>query len=355
MNLFSKSTPYIIAGPCGIEDEQQLMTIASSLHYMPVDMIRGGVWKPRSKPGHFEGRGEQALQWIQQAKQITDKPFCTEVASKEQVELALKYNIEAVWIGARTTVNPFLVQEIADAVKGSGVAVLIKNPINPDIDLWSGAVERLQQAGIESIAAIHRGFSSYDTNSIYRNKPNWAIPIELKRRYKDLPVFCDVSHICGNRTLLGAVAQRALDLDFDGLMIETHPNPDAALSDAKQQITPAQLQDLLQGLIIRQTTCDTVQDEIEQVRQILDTMDAEVVDLLGKRMELVKQLGNIKIENNIAIFQQDRWREIIESRTQWGEKNSLDAGFILKLFELIHDKSIKTQFELLNELKQDKI
>lgn len=354
MNIFIKSSPYIIAGPCGVEDEQQLMSVASALQSLPVDMVRGGVWKPRSKPGYFEGRGEPALQWMQQAKEMIHKPFCTEVASKEQVELALKYKIDAVWIGARTTVNPFLVQEIADAVKGTGIALLIKNPINPDIELWSGAVERIQQAGIESIAAIHRGFSSYDTHSIYRNKPNWAIPIELKRRYKALPVFCDVSHICGNRTLLATVAQRALDLDFDGLMIETHPNPDEALSDAKQQITPAALSELLKSLVIRQVTCDDVQNDIEQIRQILDTMDAEVVDLLGKRMELVKQLGDIKIAHNIAIFQQDRWREIVDSRTQWGENNNLDAAFILKLFELIHDKSIKTQFELLNALKQDK-
>jgi chorismate mutase len=355
MNIFLKSTPYIIAGPCGIEDENQLISITNALESMPVDMIRGGVWKPRSKPGHFEGRGEAALEWIQKAKAITAKPFCIEVANRQQVELALKYEIDACWIGARTTVNPFMVQEIANALKGTQVPVMIKNPINPDIELWSGAVERLQQAGLESIAAIHRGFSSYDANTIYRNKPNWAIPIELKRRYKDLPVFCDVSHICGNRTLLSSVAQRALDLDFDGLMIETHPTPDEALSDARQQITPLQLQELLSGLVIRQVSCDTVQDEIEQIRQVLDTMDAEVVDLLGKRMELVQQLGQIKIDNNIAIFQQDRWREIIDSRTQWGGKNKLDAGFILKLFELIHDKSIKTQFELLNTLKQDKI
>ncbi len=295
MNIFSKATPYIIAGPCGVEDEGQIVSIATQLKEMPVDMIRGGVWKPRSKPGNFEGRGEVALAWMRKAQAIINKPFCTEVASSGQVELALKYEMEAVWIGARTTVNPFLVQEIADAVKGTGVAVLIKNPINPDIDLWSGAVERIQQAGIENIAAIHRGFSSYDTNSIYRNKPNWAIPIELKRRYKELPVLCDVSHICGNRTLLGSIAQRALDLDFDGLMIETHPHPDEALSDAKQQITPAQLGELLNSLVLRQASCDTLQDEIEQIRQILDTMDAEVVDLLGKRMELVKQLGAIKI------------------------------------------------------------
>jgi chorismate mutase len=352
MNIFSKSAPYIIAGPCGVESEEQIRTIVAELKDLPVDMIRGGVWKPRSKPGNFEGRGEDALIWMRKAYDLAQKPFCTEVASSEQVELALKFEMEAVWIGARTTVNPFLVQEIADAVKGSKVAVLIKNPINPDIDLWSGAVERIQQAGIESIAAIHRGFSSYDTQSIYRNKPNWAIPIELKRRYKELPIFCDVSHICGNTTLLASVAQRAMDLDFDGLMIETHPEPEKALSDAKQQITPTQLGELLKGLVLRQAGCDTVQDEIEQIRQILDTMDAEVVDLIGKRMELVKQLGAIKIENNIAIFQQERWREIIESRTGWGQKNDLDADFILKLFALIHDKSIKTQFDLLNELKQ---
>lgn len=355
MNIFSKKEPYIIAGPCGIEDEVQLMTISEQLSHMPVDMIRGGVWKPRSKPGHFEGRGEIALEWMQTAKETFGKPLCTEVASKEQALLALKYNIDAVWIGARTSVNPFLVQEIADALKGHSIAVLIKNPINPDIELWSGAVERFQQAGIESIAAIHRGFSSYDKNSIYRNKPNWAIPIELKRRYKDLPILCDVSHICGNRHLLASVAQRALDLDFDGLMIETHPNPDAALSDAQQQITAHELKKLLDGLIIRQTSCDTVQDKIEEIRQILDTMDAEVVDLLGKRMELVQQLGQLKIENNIAIFQKERWREIIDSRSIWGKKNDLDAAFILKLFELIHDKSIKTQFDLLNHEKQEKI
>ncbi len=354
MNIFAQPDPYIIAGPCGIEDKEQLRSVVHSLQDDRIHMIRGGVWKPRSKPGHFEGRGEAALQWMQELQPQSVKAFCTEVANKEQVELALRYGLTAVWIGARTTVNPFMVQEIADALQGSGVAVLVKNPINPDIELWSGAVERFMQRGVQSIAAIHRGFSAYDTHSIYRNKPNWAIPIELKRRYRDLPVFCDISHICGNRTLLASVAQRALDLDFDGLMIETHPNPDQALSDAKQQIKPAELFALLDGLVIRQSSCDTVQEEIEQIRQILDTMDAEVVDLIGKRMELVKQLGQIKIDNNIAIFQQERWREIIESRSEWGRINQLNDAFILKLFELIHDQSIKTQFDLLNALQQDK-
>jgi len=354
MNFFSAKKPFIIAGPCGIEDEQQIHTIAEAFKKIPVDMMRGGVWKPRSKPGHFEGRGEIALQWLKDLKKISDIPCCIEVANKEQAELALRYNIDAVWIGARSTVNPFIVQEIADALKGNEIGVLIKNPINPDVELWSGAVERIANAGIKNIAAVHRGFSSYDSTSKYRNKPNWAIPIELKRRYKDLPVFCDASHICGNRELIPMVSQRALDLDFDGLMIETHPSPDEALSDAQQQLTPVQLSELLSNLIIRNPIDTSSQEDIEQIRQILDSMDAEIVDLLGKRMELVKQLGEIKGENNMPIYQAERWREIIESRTQWGEENDLDANFILKLFELIHDKSIQTQIEILNAMTMKK-
>ncbi len=242
-------------------------------------------------------------------------------------------------------------QEIADALKGTDTAVLIKNPINPDIELWSGAVERIRNSGIQNIAAVHRGFSSYDSLSKYRNKPNWAIPIELKRRYKDLPIFCDASHICGNRELIPMVSQRALDLDFDGLMIETHPNPDMALSDARQQLTPVQLAELLAQLIIRKPIDNSLVQEIEQIRQILDSMDAEVVDLLGKRMELVEKLGKIKGENNMPVYQADRWREIIDSRTAWGTKNGLDAEFILQLFQLIHDKSIQTQIDLLKLLQ----
>ena len=346
MNIFLSKKPYIIAGPCGAEDEEQLQTIALAFKEIPVDMIRAGVWKPRSKPGHFEGRGEEALKWLRDLKKITSLPICIEVANKEQVELGLKYEIDAFWIGARTTVNPFIVQEIADAVKGNKVAMLVKNPINPDIELWSGALERIGNTGIENLAAIHRGFSSYDSGSKYRNKPNWAIPIELKRRYKNIPIFCDASHICGNRELIPMISQRALDLDFDGLMIETHPTPDLALSDAQQQITPTQLAELLSRLIVRTPIDHSSQEEIEQIRQILDSMDAEVVDLLGKRMQLVEKLGKIKGENNMPIYQSERWREIVESRTLWGVNNGLDTEFILKLFELIHDKSIKTQIAL---------
>ncbi|MBL7765014.1 MAG: bifunctional 3-deoxy-7-phosphoheptulonate synthase/chorismate mutase type II [Chitinophagaceae bacterium] len=349
MNLFSTQKPYIIAGPCGAEDEAQMMRVAESLRELPVHMIRAGVWKPRSKPGHFEGRGELALAWLKEVKRISGKPVCTEVANQEQVTLALKYGLDAVWIGARTTVNPFLVQEIADALAGTSIAVMIKNPVNPDVELWSGAYERIQKSGITNIAAIHRGFSVHDPGSIYRNKPIWSIPIELKRRYKDLPVICDVSHIGGNRTILSGIAQRALDLDFDGLMIETHPEPDAALSDAKQQITPERLAEILEQLIIRHIQTDHAQGDIEQIRLILDSMDAEIVALLGKRMELVKELGQIKSDNNIAIYQQDRWREIIETRSAWGEQNDLNVDFIRKIFELIHDRSIKTQIDILTK------
>jgi chorismate mutase len=351
MNIFQQQKPYIIAGPCGIEDEEQWQTVAEELVSMPVQMMRGGVWKPRSKPGHFEGRGKSALQWIQTTKlRFPQLPVCVEVANSEQVEMALRYQVDAVWIGARSTVNPFLVQEIADALQGSGVGVLVKNPINPDIELWSGAIERFANRGIESLAAIHRGFSSYDTGSKYRNKPIWAIPIELKRRHTSLPIICDVSHICGNRELLFSVAQRAMDLDFDGLMIETHPNPDKALSDAKQQITPQQLSALLGKLTLRHGKASDASGEIEEMRQILDSMDAEIVELIGKRMELVKQLGEVKAANNMPIYQIERWREIVETRVQWGASNQLDAVFVTKLFQLIHDKSIQTQIEILHGL-----
>lgn len=348
MNIFSQSNPFIIAGPCAAEDEEQMQNIAHSFKDSAINMIRAGVWKPRSKPGFFEGRGEIALQWLQTVKEISGKQVCTEIATPEQIELAIKYNLDAVWIGARTTVNPFVVQELADALKGSKIAVLVKNPINPDIELWSGAIERIQKAGIENMAAIHRGFSSYDSTSKYRNKPNWAIPIELKRRYKELPIFCDASHICGSVELIPSISQRALDLDFDGLMLETHPNPAAALSDAKQQLTPTALFDLISKLIIREPIDGSTQDEIEHIRQIIDSLDAEVVDLIGKRMDIVKSLAILKNKNNMPIYQVDRWSEIIESRTSWGKKNNLDAEFLLKLFELIHDKSIKTQIQIKN-------
>ena len=351
MNIFQANKPFLIAGPCSAESESQMIEIAHAFREMPVNMIRAGIWKPRSRPGHFEGRGEMALPWLKQVKEVSGKPICIEVASSEQAELALKFQIDAIWIGARTSVNPFMVQEIADALKGSEMAVLVKNPVNPDIELWSGAVERMLEAGRTNIAAIHRGFSAYDPTSVYRNKPMWALPIELHRRYPELPIFCDISHISGKRNLLAEIAQRALDLDFDGLMIETHPDPDQALSDSAQQINPIQLGQLLDGLTLRRAgKFDSL--EIEQIRQVIDTMDAEVVDIVGKRMELVRQLAHVKLKHNMPIFQKERWQEIIESRTHWGLKNQLKEKFMLKLFELIHDQSIQTQIDELQQMQQ---
>ncbi len=350
--MFSQK-PFLIAGPCSAESHEQMMQIAHALGQDDrVDMIRAGVWKPRSKPGFFEGKGEEALQWLAEVKKNTQKKVCTEVATAEQVALALKYDIDAFWIGARSTVNPFTVQEIADALRGADMPVLIKNPINPDVELWSGAVERIQRAGINRIACIHRGFSSYDQSSQYRNKPNWAIPIELKRRYPNIPIYCDISHIAGQRDLLPEIAQRAMDLDLDGLMVETHPNPDAALSDAHQQITPQQLFKLLDNLVVRHgLSDDTVNAQIEHLRQVMDSIDAEIVDLLSKRKNLGQELGIIKIENNLPIYQPERWREIVESRTSWGLKHDFTEEFIKKVFELIHEDSIQRQMELLKSKK----
>lgn len=346
MISFEQHKPFVIAGPCGAESHEQMIEIGERLSTSSVHMIRAGIWKPRSKPGHFEGRGEEAIPWLMEAGRISGKPVCTEVANTSQVEAVLKHQVHAVWIGARSTVNPFLVQELAESMKGSNLSIMIKNPVNPDIELWSGAVERFRKLGFKEVVAIHRGFSNYDPAPKYRNRPMWALPIELKRRYADLPVICDVSHICGSRDLLMPVAQRALDLDFDGLMIETHPHPEQALSDSQQQVTPEVLISLLSQLMVRKTDEQNAPQEIDSIRTILDSLDAEVVDLLGKRMEWVRKLGHIKNAHQIPVYQVERWREIIETRTAWGEKNQLSKDFIFKLFEWIHDTSINTQLDL---------
>lgn len=343
MNFFRSHKPYIIAGPCSAESEIQLEEVARAFSKGPVNMIRAGIWKPRSKPGHFEGKGEEALVWTRQLKTF-GLPICVEVASAEQCGLALHYGVDAIWLGARTTVNPFLVQEIADALRGTGLGVMIKNPVSPDIELWGGAVERFQKAGFTHLATIHRGFSVYDPSTPYRNKPIWSIPLEMKRRYPELPMFCDISHISGKRTLLAQVAQRAMDLDFDGLMIESHPHPDQALSDAAQQIEPQQVLNLLEDLQFRKSEQFSTL-EIEQIRQVIDTLDAELIDILGRRMELVRKLADIKLEFNLPVFQQERFREIIETRLEWGEKYGFKHADMLRLFEFIHDLSIRTQLQ----------
>jgi chorismate mutase len=353
VNIFKTTQPFLIAGPCSAETATQVTEIAWALKDMPINMMRAGVWKPRTKPGGFEGMGKDALPWLQEAKKISGKPICIEVATPEQIELALAYNIDCLWIGARSTVSPFIVQELADALKGINIPLLIKNPVNPDIDLWQGAIERFMNAGITQIGAIHRGFSSYDKTSKYRNKPNWSIPIELKRRMPEMPIICDPSHITGRKDLIAMVSQRAMDLHFDGLMIETHPTPDEAWSDAKQQITPDVLRQIIEALKMpaANSTNNSAQQQLEDLRQMIDSLDAEVVDLIAKRMSLVEQIAMVKQEHQISVFQPERWYEIINNRTKQGEPLQLNEAFILKLFEIIHDKSIKTQFEVMQKNK----
>ncbi|RYE26098.1 MAG: 3-deoxy-7-phosphoheptulonate synthase [Sphingobacteriales bacterium] len=341
--------PYIIAGPCSAETREQVMETAMAVQQMPVHLFRAGVWKPRTRPGSFEGNGVEALEWLREAKQAYGLKIAIEVAEPTHVELALKYGIDVVWIGARTTVNPFQVQHIANALKGVQIPVMVKNPVNPDTDLWEGAIERLQHVGITDIAAIHRGFSGYKAVSQYRNLPNWPIPIELKRRKPELPVICDPSHITGNRNRIAEVSQKALDMGFDGLMIETHPHPDEAWSDAAQQVTPAALSTILKQLIVRQKgTADMSKVmELDHLRQLTDSVDVEIIELLARRMELSERMGQVKRECNMTAYQPERWREIVSTRTSRAATMNLSPDFILALYEMIHDESIKKQLEIL--------
>ncbi len=342
--------PFLVSGPCGAESEEQVMQTAIELAKHPVNLIRAGIWKPRTRPNSFQGIGDIGLQWLKQASVVTGIPVTVEVSNSKHVEAALKAGIDVLWIGARTTVNPFTVQEIADSLHGVDVPVMIKNPVNPDLELWIGAIERIGKAGIKHIAAIHRGFSSYE-KTIYRNRPNWEIPIELKRRMRDIPLLCDPSHICGKRELLLAVSQIAMDLNYDGLMIESHIHPDQALSDAKQQITPSQLGELLGDLICRSHSIDDILTlrMIEGLREKMDKLDFDMLDLIAKRMDIAKAIGQYKKENNITILQAERWDEIVQSRMQTGLEKQLDKGFVKKLFELIHQESITQQAEVMNK------
>jgi chorismate mutase len=349
MAFFKLARPYIIAGPCGAESEEQIHEVAAALVGTSVQLMRAGVWKPRTRPGSFEGNGEVALQWMQAASKQYGIPMATEVAEPEHVELALKYDIDVLWLGARTTVNPFQVQRIADALRGSGVPVIVKNPVNPDVALWEGAIERLEKAGITDVAVLHRGFSGYTPANGYRNQPNWPIPIELKRRRPQLPLFCDPSHITGNRDRIAEVAQKAMDMHFDGLMIETHPQPELALSDAAQQITPAALKDVLAKLVVRgEHTHDmSAQEQLEHLRQLMDTLDAEIVDLIARRMELSSNIGDVKRQCHMTVYQPARWREIVETRSARGISQGLTADFVTELYEKIHHESIRIQLGML--------
>lgn len=342
--------PLIIAGPCSAETREQVLSVAAALKEIPVKLFRAGVWKPRTRPGSFEGNGTIALQWLQEVKDTYGLPTTIEVAEPAHVELALKYNVDVLWIGARTTVNPFHIQQLADALRGVDVPVMVKNPVNPDVDLWEGAIERFERAGIKRIAAIHRGFSSYQSASPYRNQPNWIIPIELKRRRPEMYIICDPSHITGKRKLVPEVSQKALDMGFDGLMLEVHPDPENAWSDAAQQITPQTLKEMLQQIIVRKhfTADMSKSTELEYLRQLMDSVDTEIVDLLARRMELSERMGLIKKECNMTVYNPDRWREIVETRSLQAAKLALSADFILSLYEKIHHESIKKQLAILD-------
>jgi chorismate mutase len=350
IDLWSSKRPLIISGPCSAETEEQVVQTAVRLaNTGKVDMLRAGIWKPRTRPGSFEGIGTKGLPWLQQAKKITGLPLTVEVATGKQVEDALHFDVDVLWIGARTTVNPFSVQEVADALRGAGVPVLIKNPINPDLELWTGAVERVAKAGINNIGLIHRGFSSYG-NTEYRNAPMWHLAIEMKRRNPDLIMINDPSHICGRRDILLDVAQKAIDLDFDGLMIESHIDPDKAWSDAKQQITPEKLADMLGTIIWRKEdiNSEAFHAALEKLRQQINHLDDELLQLLGQRMKIADKIGEFKRNNGITILQTNRWNEILERAFRKGEALGLSNEFITKYFDAVHMESINHQNKVMN-------
>lgn len=350
--FFRKARPFVIAGPCSAETREQVLETAAALAGMPVQLFRAGVWKPRTRPGSFEGSGAVALEWLQEVKQQYNLPVTIEVAEPGHIELALKYGIDVLWIGARTTVNPFQVQHLADALKGVNIPVMVKNPVNTDVDLWQGAIERFEKAGIKDVSAIHRGFTGYRSAGGYRNQPNWPIPIELKRRKPDLPMISDPSHITGNRSKIAEVAQKALDMHFDGLMIETHPRPDEAWSDAAQQVTPGTLREILSGLVVREEFTHDMSGhaQLEYLRQLMDSLDAEIIELIAKRMELSDQMGEVKRLCNMTAFQPGRWREIVETRGDKAQALKLSKDFIVALYEMIHHESIRKQLAVLEGL-----
>lgn len=342
--------PLIISGPCSAETEDQVLETATRLAKTgKVDVLRAGIWKPRTKPGMFEGIGTKALPWLMQAKKITGLPTTVEVATGKHVQDALQFDVDILWIGARTTVNPFSVQEIADALRGVDIPVLIKNPIHPDLELWSGGIERLQKAGIKQVGMIHRGFSSYG-NTEFRNAPMWHLPIEMKRRFPDMLLICDPSHICGNRTLLQSVAQKSIDLDFGGIMLESHIDPDNAWSDAKQQITPERLAEMLDQLVWRHENTDEKEfiTALSTLREQISQLDDELITLLAQRMKIADKIGEYKKNNNITILQTNRWNTILERAFNTGEKLGLSREFITKYFDAVHLESINHQNKIMN-------
>ena len=343
--------PIIISGPCSAETEEQVLETATRLAATgKVDMLRAGIWKPRTKPGMFEGIGTKALSWLANAKKATGLPVTVEVATAKHVENALQFDVDMLWIGARTTVNPFSVQEVCDALRGVDVPVLIKNPINPDIELWCGGIERLFKVGVKDVGMIHRGFSNYG-NTEFRNAPMWHLPIEMKRRFPEMLIICDPSHICGNRTGLQNIAQKSIDLDFGGLMIESHIDPDNAWSDAKQQITPERLSELLGDLVWRSESSDQKEflNALAKLREQINHIDDELLALIGQRMKIADKIGEYKRENNITILQTHRWNEILAKAFVKGELLGLSKDFITKYFDAIHLESISHQNNIMND------
>ncbi|MFC4261813.1 chorismate mutase [Ferruginibacter yonginensis] len=348
-NIWNKR-PLIISGPCSAETEAQVLKTATDLAASnKIDVLRAGIWKPRTKPGLFEGIGTIGLTWLAQAKAITGLPTTVEVATAQHVEEALKHGVDILWIGARTTVNPFSVQEVADVLKGVDIPVLVKNPINPDLELWSGALERLQKVGLQDVGMIHRGFSSYG-NTEYRNAPMWHLAIEMKMRYPELLMICDPSHICGNRVLLQDVAQKSIDLDFGGLMIESHIDPDNAWSDAKQQITPETLSKMIDNLIWRVKSEQDEATELSLLRERVDQVDDELLLLLSRRMKIADKIGSYKKDNNLTILQTERWNQILKRALDKSASLQLSKTFITKYFDAVHLESIQHQNSIMNDM-----
>jgi chorismate mutase len=349
--LIYKKRPLMIAGPCSAESEEQVMSTASELAASgKVDLYRAGIWKPRSHPDSFEGVGTVGLAWLRQVKEEFGLPVAVEVATERHVYEALKHGIDAVWIGARTTVNPFALQEIASALKGADVTVFVKNPVNPDLELWLGAIERINKAGIIRIGAIHRGFSSWE-KSAFRNQPRWQIPVELRQRIPDIPLICDPSHMGGDRSFIADLSQKAMDLNYDGLMIETHIDPDNALSDKKQQLRPSELIEVLDRLVMRSPTSDNTEflNSIEDLRSQIDIYDDLLLDILESRMLIAETIGKYKKEHGITILQSSRWHEVVSKAVMKGSVKGLSQEFIHTILEAIHQESISHQMKVMKE------
>ena len=338
--------PWVIAGPCSAETEEQVMATAKQLHDRGIKMFRAGIWKPRTRPGAFEGIGSEGLKWLQRVQKEYGMYTATEVATAKHVSEAIKYGVDILWIGARTTVNPFAMQEIADALEGCDKPILIKNPVNPDLELWIGALERLYNAGIRKLGVIHRGFSSAD-KKIYRNLPQWHIPIEMRRRFPNLPIICDPSHIGGKRELIAPLAQQAMDLNYDGLIIESHCDPDCAWSDKEQQVTPDILDYILNMLVIREGETQTT-ESLSELRKQIDELDDQLVELLSKRMRVSREIGTFKKEHNMQVLQASRYSEILDGRIKQAEKFGIDGDCMQKILEAIHEESVRQQIEIIN-------